>query len=226
MNIHPTIHPTSHSHHSSSISLSPPFSILPKSIQFIFWIIHPFPLPYLFIISFPFLPFLSFHQIHFHSIHIMPFLSIILLLLLCACPVVECDDTDALRDAVGCLCSVNSGGAFGSCCSSNSNGASLTLSDTQCFVSGLTLDSTNQYVKQLFVTHHFLQSSSSPFSFHSIRIEEKGLSVIPSGCFSSLSSLTSLFILLFHIPFLFSIVIPSFHITGRQFHFIPLSRII
>ena len=219
MNIHPTIHPTSHSHHSSSISLSPPSSILPSTIQFKFQYLssistsisfhHP-SFPFL-----PFLPFLSLHQIHFHSIHIMPFLRFLLLLVLCSCPLVECNDTDALRSAVGCLCSVNSGGAFGSCCSSNSNGASLTLDNPQCFVSSLTLNSTNQYVEGLFVLHHFLQSSSSLFSFHSIQIINKGLSVIPSGCFSSLSSLSSLFILLFHLPFLFSIFIPSFHNTSR-----------
>ena len=146
-----------------------PFSILPSSssIQisglFIPFHFHIFSfLPFL-----PFLPFLSFHQIHFHSIHIMPFFLLLLLLLLCVCPVVECDDTEGLRSAVGCLCSVNSGGVFGSCCSSHSNGASLTLSDPQCFISNLGLDSTNQYVLGLFVIHHFLQSSSSPF--HSIQ---------------------------------------------------------
>ena len=32
------------------------------------------------------------------------------------------------------------------------------------------------------------------FSFHSIRINDKGLTLIPSGCFSSLSSLSFLFI--------------------------------
>ena len=161
MNIHPTIHPTSHSHHSSSISLSPPFSILPSSnsIQISGLFI---PFHFHFFSFLPFLPFLSFHQIHFHSIHIMPSFLILLPLLLCVCPVVECDDTEGLRSAVGCLCSVNSGGVFGSCCSSHSNGASLTLSDPQCFISRLILDSTKQYVATLFVIHHFLQSSSSP----------------------------------------------------------------
>ena len=55
--------------------------------------------------------------------------------------VVEGDDTQALRDTISSLCSLNSVGEFASCCVSYDNGASLTLESSPartCFISGLT----------------------------------------------------------------------------------------
>ena len=51
--------------------------------------------------------------------------------------VVEGDDTQALRDTISSLCSLNSVGQFASCCVSYDNGASLTLEDSparSCFI--------------------------------------------------------------------------------------------
>ena len=101
---------------------------------------------------------LSFLKSIFHFINLM--LLFLLLLLLCTSSLVVCDDTEALRSAVKCLCEGNSEGEFGSCCVSHSYGSSLTLSDTKCFITDLVLDSNEQYVEQLFVIHHFLQFSS------------------------------------------------------------------
>ena len=67
--------------------------------------------------------------------------------------VVEGDDTQALRDTISSLCSLNSVGKFASCCVSYDNGASLTLASSAartCFISGL--GSTTEYVlTSLFV---------------------------------------------------------------------------
>ena len=119
----------------------PSHSFLPSSLS-----TNPFPIP------FP----------------LMSFLPFLFFLLLCTSPVVFCDDDDTqgLRYAVGCLCSVQSSGEFHSCCESHLNGTSLTLSDPQCFISSLTLDSKNQHVLKLFVFHHFLQSPSLFISFY------------------------------------------------------------
>ena len=54
--------------------------------------------------------------------------------------VVEGDDTQALRDTISSLCSLNSVGQFASCCASYDNGASLTLASSTaraCFISSL-----------------------------------------------------------------------------------------
>ena len=54
--------------------------------------------------------------------------------------VVEGDDTQAFRDTVSSLCSLNSVGQFASCCVSYDNGASITLESSTaraCFISGL-----------------------------------------------------------------------------------------
>ena len=57
------------------------------------------------------------------------------------------DDTQALRDTISSLCSLNKVGKFASCCGSYDNGASITLEDStarECFTSDLT--STSGYV--------------------------------------------------------------------------------
>ena len=50
------------------------------------------------------------------------------------------DDTQALRDTVSSLCSLNKVGEFASCCGIYDNGASITLEDTparSCFIASL-----------------------------------------------------------------------------------------
>ena len=67
--------------------------------------------------------------------------------------VVEGDDTQALRDTISSLCSLNSVGEFASCCASYDNGASLTLEYStarRCFISGLA-STTGPILTSLFV---------------------------------------------------------------------------
>ena len=54
--------------------------------------------------------------------------------------VVSGDDTQALRDTISSLCSLNKVGKFASCCGSYDNGASITLEDStarDCFIYSL-----------------------------------------------------------------------------------------
>ena len=67
--------------------------------------------------------------------------------------VVEGDDTQALRDTISSLCSLNSVGQFASCCASYDNGASLTLAYStarSCFIYGLG-STTGSVLTSLFV---------------------------------------------------------------------------
>ena len=67
--------------------------------------------------------------------------------------VVEGDDTQALRDTISSLCSLNSVGQFHSCCVSYDNGASLTLEYSparECFISYLG-STTESALSSLFV---------------------------------------------------------------------------
>ena len=67
--------------------------------------------------------------------------------------VVEGDDTQALRDTISSLCSLNSVGQFASCCASYYNGASLTLASStarECFIYGLNT-TTGSVLTSLFV---------------------------------------------------------------------------
>ena len=71
----------------------------------------------------------------FQSTHFVLFLVIVLMMI-----VVSGDDTQALRDTISSLCSLNSVGKFASCCVSYDNGASLTLEYSparECFISSL-----------------------------------------------------------------------------------------
>ena len=72
--------------------------------------------------------------------------------------VVEGDDTQALRDTISSLCSLNSVSQFASCCVSYDNGASLTLESStvrDCFISNLTT-TTESVLTSLFVICFFL----------------------------------------------------------------------
>ena len=67
--------------------------------------------------------------------------------------VVSGDDTQALRDTISSLCSLNKVGQFASCCGSYDNGASITLEDSStwsCFISGLG-STTGSVLTSLFV---------------------------------------------------------------------------
>ena len=67
--------------------------------------------------------------------------------------VVSGDDTQALRDTISNLCSLNKVGQFASCCGSYDNGASITLEDNparSCFISGLA-STTGSVLTELFV---------------------------------------------------------------------------
>ena len=67
--------------------------------------------------------------------------------------VVEGDDTQALRNTISSLCSLNSVGQFASCCVSYDNGASLTLASStarSCFIYGLG-STTGSVLNSLFV---------------------------------------------------------------------------
>ena len=67
--------------------------------------------------------------------------------------VVSGDDTQAFRDTISSLCSLNSVGRFASCCVSYDNGASLTLEDSEaraCFIYDLT-STTGSVLTSLFV---------------------------------------------------------------------------
>ena len=72
--------------------------------------------------------------------------------------VVEGDDTQALRDTISSLCSLNSVGEFASCCVSYDNGASLTLEYSaarRCFIYDLA-STTGSVLTSLFVICSFL----------------------------------------------------------------------
>ena len=63
------------------------------------------------------------------------------------------DDTQALRDTISSLCSLNKVGRFASCCGSYENGATITLkysSVRECFISGLE-SSSGSVLTSLFV---------------------------------------------------------------------------
>ena len=116
--------------------------------------------------------------------------------------VVSGDDTQALRDTISSLCSLNSVGEFASCCVSYDNGASLTLASSTvraCFISSLasTTGSVLTYlfvicfIFVLFLLFDDCHSFSSFFIFRSFQY--KGLGVLGKDVFSSLTNLNSLF---------------------------------
>ena len=115
---------------------------------------------------FSFLFFLFFFHFvpHFHIPHIlfphktfyislmMSILMIIEVVMLMMIAV-EGDDTQALRDTVSSLCSLNTVGQFASCCVSYDNGAFITLDDTparSCFITRLT-STTGSILVEVFV---------------------------------------------------------------------------
>ena len=82
--------------------------------------------------------------------------------------VVSGDDTQALRDTISSLCSLNSVGKFASCCVSYDNGASLTLASStarSCFIYGLG-STTGSVLTSLFVICFILCSFSLIIVIH------------------------------------------------------------
>ena len=93
----------------------------------------------------------------FQSTHFVLFLVIVLMMI-----VVSGDDTQALRDTISSLCSLNSVGQFASCCVWYDNGASLTLASStarDCFIYNLT-SKTKSVLTGLFVICFILCCSS------------------------------------------------------------------
>ena len=118
--------------------------------------------------------------------------------------VVSGDDTQALRDTISSLCSLNKVGEFASCCVSYNNGASITLASSparSCFIYGLT-SITGSVLISLFVICFifvlFLLFDDchcfSPF-FIFRNFQSRGLSVLGKDIFSSLTNLQSFFFL-------------------------------
>ena len=81
-------------------------------------------------------------------------MGVIVLMVIVVCG----DDTQALRDTISSLCSLNKVGKFASCCGKYDNGATITLEDTParlCFISGLG-STTESVLTSLFVIYfHF-----------------------------------------------------------------------
>ena len=145
--------------------------------------------------------------------------------------VVSGDDTQALRDTISSLCSLNNKNYFASCCGSYDNGASITLEDSparSCFIDNLG-SATGSVLTSLFVICFIFvlfllfddcHCFSSFFIFRSFR--SRGLSVLGKDVFSSLTNLQSLFSLLLNLSpihfFLHSF--PSFwSLSAQQSYF-------
>ena len=115
------------------------------------------------------------------------------------------DDTQALRDTISSLCSLNKVGQFASCCGSYDNGASITLENSPArarFIAGLG-STTGSVLTSLFVICFIFvlfllfddcHCFSSFFIFRDFY--SRGLSVLGKDVFSSLTNLKSLFPLL------------------------------
>ena len=91
--------------------------------------------------------------------------------------VVSGDDTQALRDTISSLCSLNKVGQFASCCGSYNNGASITLASSTaraCFIYGLN-STTGSVLTSLFVICFFflmIVIAFLHFSFSGVFIPE------------------------------------------------------
>ena len=134
------------------------------------------------------------------------------------------DDTQALRDTISSLCSLNKVGQFASCCGSYDNGASITLASSSaraCFIYSLA-STTGSVLSSLFVicfifVLFLLFDDCHCFSsfFISRSFSYKGLSVLGKNVFSSLTNLQSLFSSSSHsllhsfLPSLLSVILES-----------------
>ena len=132
---------------------------------------------------------------------ILMIMGVIVLMMIVVCG----DDTQALRDTISSLCSLNKVGQFASCCVSYDNGATITLEDSparDCFIYDLK-STTGSVLNSLFVICFIFvlfllfddcHCFSSFFIFRSF--QSRGLSILGRSVFSSLTNLQSLFSLL------------------------------
>ena len=143
------------------------------------------------------------HRIFYISLmlSILMIMGVIVLMMIVVCG----DDTQALRDTVSSLCSLNKVGHFASCCGSYDNGASITLEDTparSCFINSLASTSgsvlTSLFVICFIFVLFLLFDDCHCFSSFSIfrDFQKRGLSVLGKDVFSSLTNLQYLFSLL------------------------------
>ena len=147
---------------------------------------------------------------------ILMIMGVIVLIMIVVCG----DDTQALRDTISSLYSLNKVGKFASCCGSYDNGASITLEYSSvrlCFIYSLasTTGSVLTYlfaicfIFVLFLLFDDCHCFSSFFFFRGF--DFRGLSVLGKDVFSSLTNLQSLFFPSSHsllhsfLPSLFSI---------------------
>ena len=132
---------------------------------------------------------------------ILMIMGVIVMMMIVVCG----DDTQALRDTISSLCSLNKVGKFASCCRSYDNGATITLKSSparSCFIFALS-STTGSVLNSLFVICFIFvlfllfddcHCFSSFFIFRSFN--ERGLSVLGKDVFSSLTNLQALFSLL------------------------------
>ena len=93
------------------------------------------------------------------------------------------DELSALKNALSCLCSSNKKGYFGDCCSSTNIETDIDLEFIDCFGD---IEILLGNVDELFVF------SCSNVFIHFSDFLDKDITIIPGGCFSSLTHLTSL----------------------------------
>ena len=135
--------------------------------------------------------------------------------------VVSGDDTQALRDTISSLCSLNKVGQFASCCGSYDNGASITFAYStarNCFISSLTSSAGPVltglfvicFIFVLFLLFDDCHCFSSFFIFRNFQYRE--LSVLGKDVFSNLTNLQSLFPLFLSLspPFISSFTLSLF----------------
>ena len=118
------------------------------------------------------------------SLHIPTFLALVAVLA-CAAG----DDLVAFKATLQKLCEANKDGAYGTCCSKNNDGQNIASISALPTCLGSTYVS-NNLVQRLFVSNTACSSEICCECF--CYIQSKGLTTIPSGAFSGLSSLVFL----------------------------------
>ena len=122
------------------------------------------------------------------------------------------DDTNAIRDTLSSLCSLNSVGQFGSCCQEHPTGSILfsRRDSWSCYANEMRTNNGGDLIF-LFVLSSFLQNTFLTFLHRDL--SSKNLTDFGEYTFSSLTNLASLFIS-FPLPFS---CFDSFVITEREF---------
>ena len=135
---------------------------------------------------------------------------------LCVCG----DDTQALRNTLSSLCSINSGGEFGSCCKTHNPGSvNIKEKNTwECFARDIgssdDLNVTSLFVFVVFLFHFHPYFHTLLFrNFTSI-----GLTLLADNIFSGLTNLLNLPFLLFYVLYSWC---SSLFLSSQLFHFFP-----